>query len=85
MVKTLEKEFDAGLWKQIMVDYLLLSALNWFILHTSLTLYVPFSIWMWCWYHLREINHSDMIIIIQYEIKFIEITMNQTMIAKFYN
>jgi len=48
MVKTVEKEFEAGLWKQIMVDYLLLSALNWFILHTSF---------------VRTIQHLDVMLI----------------------
>lgn len=33
--------------------------------------------------HLWKINHGDVVIFIQYEIEFIEISMNQPMISQF--
>lgn len=44
--------------------------------------HIPFSIGMRSGNHLRKINHGDMVMFIQNEIEFIEVSMNQPMIRK---
>lgn len=43
----------------------------------------PFSIRMWGGYHLREVNHSNVVLVVQHKVELVKVSMNQAVIGQF--